>query len=281
MVVRRIGVLLHERDVDARARNYTLWPILDVWAARGFEIKCVFGVDSEVEADIWIPHLDLTVVPEEYRAFLQRQPRVVNRNVHDISKRKISRNLVRHGDGYDGPVIVKTDTNSGGSPDQRIYGFRDPPRRFWRRRLRVTRMLDRNHYRIYTTARKVPRAIWRNPALVVERFLPERQDGLYRLRIATFFGSRSSALIWGSPDPIVKAVSSGIGQCTVTEAIVEERRRLGLDYAKLDYVVRDGKAILLDVSTTPAYAGRRLTAEQRGRATMLADGLDLNALASP
>ena len=218
--------------------------------------------------------------PDEYRAFLQRQPRVLSRNVHDISKRRISRSLVQRGDGYDGPVLVKTDANSGGWPDQRIYEYSDPPRRFWQRHLGVTRTLDGTKYRLYPTARKVPRAVWRNPALVVERFLPEWKDGLYRVRLATCFGNRTSTLMWGSPDPIVKATMR-LGPCEVPEAILEERRRLGLDYAKLDFVLRDGEPVLLDVNTTPIYMGDALTFEQRGRATMLADGLDLNALSSP
>ena len=53
----------------------------------------------------------------EYGAVLDAHPRVVNRQVRDSSKRRVSRNLVRPGDGWEGPVIVKTDRNHGGLPE--------------------------------------------------------------------------------------------------------------------------------------------------------------------
>ena len=38
----------------------------------------------------------------------------------DISKSKISANILRRDDSHSGPVIIKTDLNSGGLPEKRL-----------------------------------------------------------------------------------------------------------------------------------------------------------------
>jgi hypothetical protein len=77
----------------------------------------------------------MTIVPTDYSALMQRYPRVINRRVLDISKSTISANLVRPGDPYAGPVIVKTDRNYGGLPERRLThrGWRSLLRKVWNR----------------------------------------------------------------------------------------------------------------------------------------------------
>jgi len=54
--------------------------------------------------------------------FLAERPAVVNGHLVDLSKRAVSRNLVRPGDAWPGPVIVKSDLNHGGVPERRAFG---------------------------------------------------------------------------------------------------------------------------------------------------------------
>jgi D-alanine-D-alanine ligase-like ATP-grasp enzyme len=73
---------------------------------------------------------------------------------------------------------------------------------------------------------------------------------------------------------VVKAASAGPREhAEVPEPIVAARRRLGLDYAKLDFVIHDGEPVLLDVNRTPTFAGHALTPAQRRLAEWLADGI--------
>jgi hypothetical protein len=48
----------------------------------------------------------------------------------------------------------------------------------------------------------------------------------------------------------------------------QRRRELGFDFGKLDFVLRDGKAVLLDANRTPA-----LDEPELGRTAMLSEGL--------
>ncbi len=51
------------------------------------------------------------------------------------------------------------------------------------------------------------------------------------------------------------ATSHGCYELASTpDAIRGLRRRLGIDYGKLDYVVHDGEVVLLDVNRTPAVS---------------------------
>lgn len=52
------------------------------------------------------------------------------------------------------------------------------------------------------------KVVWHNPDLVVERFLPERHDGHYCLRVWMFLGDKETNTLCYSAHPIVKSVTS-------------------------------------------------------------------------
>jgi hypothetical protein len=59
----RIVVLLH-RDVSmAESARYLLELLTARWQETGVSIEIVHGIDRVVDADLVIPHLNLTVVP--------------------------------------------------------------------------------------------------------------------------------------------------------------------------------------------------------------------------
>ena len=119
---RAIAILLHETDSYPRRQRYFIWALCDLWRSEGIEIRVLKGPDGKADADLLIPHIDLTVLPHEYTKAMDRFPRVANRNLSDISKRVISRNLIDSKDAYEGPVIVKTNLNYGGMPEARLCG---------------------------------------------------------------------------------------------------------------------------------------------------------------
>ena len=75
-----------------------------------------------VEADLAVLHVDLTVVPAVYLNLARRYPRAINGNVVDISKRHMTAQEVKRGHLYGGPVIVKTNRNSGGVQERLLGG---------------------------------------------------------------------------------------------------------------------------------------------------------------
>jgi len=157
----------------------------------GIEMDIVKGLPSSShQFDLLLPHIDLTKVPGKYQHYMERFPKVLNRRVVDISKRHISKNLVSKNSDYKGPVIVKTNANYGGLPEtfnpglvekiyNRTYRFFKPG---------VVRKMKPSNYQVYNTIEDVPHPVWRNPNLVVERFMPEREDDYYCIRVCFFLG---------------------------------------------------------------------------------------------
>jgi hypothetical protein len=233
--------------------------------------RVTVGPAREVSGDVALLHVDLTRVPESAIPPNPSGTPLLNAAVRDISKRVVSRNLVQPGDSYRGPVIVKTDANYFGGPEEKGTR-RSPLRRMlehapsWR----LAGTLPRRRYPVLPAKDAVPSWVWRRRDLVVERFLPEIEEGLYVLRSWMFFGREDHAVkLYGSA-PVVKARRMVKFEYLreVPDSLRLERERLGFDFGKFDYVERGGEAILLDANKTPTVSGKRTSNLRR-----LADGL--------
>jgi hypothetical protein len=286
---KKIAILLHENDPCRRHGNRSslIWHLCAVWQQQEIEVEVVNGVGRHVDADLLFSHLTLSQVPDRYAEFRSRYPVVVNGGVHDITKRYFSTNLVQPGDGYTGPVIIKTNRNYGGLNEYQLGQEALAGRRFAflrsslnkiinrssRRFLRLARTLDVNHYPVYSTVASVPPGVFKNEALVVEKFLPERDGELYCLRVYVFLGDRHINFRVKSSEPIVKRNSIvSREEVPVPEEIVAARRRLNFDYGKFDYVINEGRVVLLDTNSTPG-GPPRVVGTSPPIATKLADGI--------
>jgi len=241
----RIVVVRHQNETQ-NFSTYLLHPLLRIWKDQGHEALIVRGIHGLPDADLAVLHVDLTTVPDDYAAAMRRYPRVVNGGALDVSKRTVSKYLLKPGDRWDGKVVAKANLNCFGVPEFRIYGtasdgFREQAE------LPVG-------YTIYPTIGRVPDRVWDNPALVVERFLPEFDGEHYYLRVYTFCGEGSRNRICMAKRPIIRgrSIIDHWAGPEVPEELIAERKRLGLDYGKLDYVLHDGKPILLDANKTPS-----------------------------
>ncbi len=230
------------------------------WEAWGINVIHVYGTERFVPADAVLVHVDLSVVPEDYLEFAHRYPLVINGKITDIRKRSYSPNLLRSGDDYPGPVIIKTSLNSSGAPEafsrytlqgqsfwqrlrRRLFSDSDPDQPFGIR--------DKKHYRIYPSLNKVPAKFLQSPDLVVEPFVPERHGEYYCLRECYFFGDVKVARCEVSLEPVFM---SGEDAPELAEPppqmIYDLREHMHLDYGKIDYVMREGKPVLFDVNKT-------------------------------
>lgn len=280
--IKKLVILTHEAHPLASQR-YFIRLLAAHWQEAGIEVKELCGPGRFEDADAAVQHVNLTVVPEEYLRLLDRYPVAVNRGTVDISKRATSENLVGPADDYPGPVIVKTNLNFGGRPEEALRARRPLVKKLWEK-LRekagrrfapltaTTRTLKR--YPIFASLEDVPRAVFANPCLVVEKFLPERRDGLYWLRKYTFFGDRHVGFRSGAREPIVKASNSVSSEpVPVPEELRAMRAAMGFDYGKFDYVVHDGRTVLLDANRTPTYRGSTPSERARSIARTLAQAL--------
>jgi hypothetical protein len=190
----------------------------------------------------------------------------------DISKRTFSQQIVQPGDDWDGPVMVKTDANFRGKPELVIA----------QRAARAGVPLDGpptkglREYPVFASLRKVPEHVWRQPHLIVEKFLPERDErGRFCLRVWSCLGDRDRSVRWRGPEPMVKAPGTVEREegLPVPEELRAWRRRLGVDFGKLDFVLYEGRWVLLDVNKTPTYSRRHEGAGPHPLAE-LAGGID-------
>jgi hypothetical protein len=251
-VGKKIVILTLESSLDFLGSRTMLEQLALTWQQQGFELEVVRGITREVEADIVISHIDLTLVPEEYTAFLQRYPVVINRNAIDISKTTISQNLLTMRDAYDGPVIVKTSENYGGIPEQAHQEGMGHSLISGQRPWRKVEYLDPHNYPRFESIKEVPNGVWKNKKLIVEKFLSERDaDGNYRLRTWYVLGDKELGKSEYSENPIVKA---GAFNKEILNHVPEElraaRKRLGIDFGRFDYAVVDGETIIYDINKT-------------------------------
>jgi hypothetical protein len=255
----KIAVLFHERARGTDLTGYIVDHLAGFWREDGHEVIYLFGTAEAPEADAIIVHVDLSVVPEEYLRLAAQYPVALNHRVRDIRKSVTSRNLVRPGDGWTGPVIVKSDLNFGGGPERELA--QTPLQRrssVWRRftragerLLRPAPSLSSDDYALFEHASDVPRRWLKLDGLVVERFLPERENGLYHLRMYQFLGDRWTCTRVAAEVPLIRArFSVGVEEIEPHPEVVAWRDQLGIDYGKLDYVVHDGEVALLDVNKT-------------------------------
>ena len=267
-----IAILFHETTPPNKFCSYRIWRLAKRWTQWGIDVQFVQGPDARIKADLVIPHIDLSVRPEAYRQLLYSRSMVANRNVTDIRKRSFSRNLVSLDDEYDGPVIVKTDSNHGGKPEKhalrrlpihkRVASTWQQGTRILRRlastgslsKLSYAQALSPAKYPVYPSKHLVPSCAFSNPDLVVERFRPEMEGRFYFIRMYEFLGSEGFAIRVRSEHPVVKGTDSPhLEFVPVDESIVALRHALGFDQGKFDYVMHDGKAVLLDVNPTPTF----------------------------
>jgi len=245
-----ILILTHEYDEFPNAA-YLIKGLIRPWQEMGHRVQVSRGLPRSADADIVVQHADLSVLPPDYVEFAKQFPAGVNRNAIDLRKRVVSRHLVASGDSWTGPVIVKSDLNSGGT-QERIYNWKaltlnrpspcPSPHLF-------------TSYPIYASQAEVPDSVWADPSLVVERFLPERDEKGYWVRFWIFLGDVERCNRICGPDPVVKGANMiTIEPIPVPEVLRAERERLGFDYGKFDFVDHEGEIVLLDANRTPTGA---------------------------
>lgn len=246
-----IAVLTGEHDAF-HGREFMLQRLFPHWIEAGHFVVVHQGPGEPPPADLAILHVDLTVVPRDYTEQLGRYRTVVNGATGDIRKRTYSRQLVSRGDGWEGPVIVKTDANCGGLPEAHWEQMEVRKGRGAGGSVRYIA----GPYPIFDSASRVPPEVWEDWQLIVERFLPERDGEGYATRAYVFFGDHERCNRVAGPHPIVKAADATTRvPVAVPDQIRDERRRLGFDYGKIDFVLHDGTPILLDANRTPTMPG--------------------------
>ncbi|MEM1412593.1 MAG: hypothetical protein AAGH19_09570, partial [Pseudomonadota bacterium] len=213
-----------------------------------------------VTADVCIVHVDLSVVPDDYMAFARRFPLMLNGRVTDIRKSRTSHNLLQPGDPWPGPVILKTDLNYAGWPEKTLQHSR------WRLKAMkaagpllksLGQIQTHDHYRVFERLEDVPDRYFKDETYVVEKFLPEVEDGLYCVNCYKFFGDLHECGRSYSTEPVVLGPNTVRREYIDPEpAVVELAKSLGLDFGKIDYAMHEGRPEIFDINRTPGRLAR-------------------------
>lgn len=285
MKKRRIAILMHEHDNKNTSIRYVVNLLAEHWREDGHEVIYLFGTKQFVPADLIFVHVDLSVVPDAYFEFAEQYPVVVNGRVRDIRKSIFSKNLLSFNDDWQGPVIVKTEKNAAGVPERWRGGFMKKVQnkvlstaglKPHDLHLLKPRLKSPHDYPIYNRMEEVPRHYFFHPGLIVQKFVPETEDGFYCLRYMSFLGDRVTCTRLKGKHPIVTGSSAEVIKHSIEPhpEIIAMRNRLQFDYGKFDYVVADGEAILLDANKTVGCSPHLLDNEEmRERRRYRAEGL--------
>jgi hypothetical protein len=264
-----VVVLTHRFDRFLR-EPFLVRSYFPTWEAMGHRVVVHEGSERPPAGDAVLLHVNRTLTPPAYLEAMSAYPVRINGRATNIAKRCVSENVVDHADGWTGPVIVKTDANAGGVPE-RLHA--EQARRAGVEGFPVPRLISRNRYPVFDSYERVPESLRSDPDLVVEKFLPERDPRGYASRHWVFFGDREYCTRIVGPHPVVK------GQDMVDRTLVEvppalraHRARLGFDFGKFDFVVHDGRPILLDANRTPT-SPPALGELQRADAERMARGI--------
>lgn len=249
-----VAILFGEHDLP---QGYVISALAEYWREDGLSVHFLSGTKKHVPADLLVLHVDMSLVPNSYMEFAGRYPQTLNLKARDIRKSSFSTLSLSRDSSYEGQVIIKTNLNFGGWPEIqqcRLRTLHDPNPwikacAWWQgRSLKRSR---KQAYRIYSSLSDVPAALWDNPQLLVEKFMPERIDGCYAIRTYHFLGTQESFFLALSENPVVKS------RTTLRTMPIEPdgrlgvlRQNLGFDYGKFDYVLVDGNPVLLDLNKT-------------------------------
>lgn len=274
----RIAVITHEYDRFQSRRGlllrqdspYMLFDLLAELKRRGHSTQILRGPSSRHDADIAVLHVDATVTPADYVEYARGFPFCLNLGAADISKRRISGAVLKDGDHWDGPVIVKSNLNHWGTPEQQLN--RQAERAGKAEPFPGVRIFDQ--YQVHASLAEVPPEMRVRTDLVVEKFIPEPAPDGFAARFWIFCGDRERCTRYVSPQRLVKGDDTIRREAVpVPEELRALRHRLGFDYGKFDFVMHGGRAVLLDANKTPGRA-RNLSKIVAAGTANLADGFE-------
>lgn len=241
-------VVLEHRHQARLGIHYMAHEFARRWEEKGHRVLFHRGFDAAPAGDIALLHHDLTVVPEAYLEVARRYPRVVNGATADIRKSRYSECRLARGDDWLGQVLIKTEANHGGHVDDALRRLalaagEEPD---------VAEATLMDHYYLCRSMREVPDDLWSQPGVIVEKFIPEKDERGSYLRVWTFFGTEERSSRYRSKAALIRFADYIDREEVVVPAEMRAiRSRLGFDFGKFDYVKHEGRYFLLDANRTP------------------------------
>jgi hypothetical protein len=201
-------------------------------------------------------HLDLSDLPTEFVHAAGYYDRTINGEAYSIRKSLYADGLLARDSNHAGPVIVKTDLNFRGIPEERYKWQRS-----WKGVARhiVKKAVDRNYiekkcpgYVIYERIEDVPEAVWSNRKLIVEKFHPvSLTPPIVKHRYDFFQGG---GILTRTTFSTVMCEAESVTDIQLEDKppqkITDLIERLGLDYGAIDYFENEDGVHVIDANKT-------------------------------
>ena len=233
MNIKSIAILGYELGFSPNDNRYIISHLCKYWEEQGITIKIIKGIKNNVEADMVLNHVDLTITPDDYIEFMEKYEYRINFNVTNISKKTYSNNLLSKNDDYSGMVFIKTDANCGGKIDYLIRQIEKHGRPVFNREKQSNWnskfFMNSYNYRLLNSMDEVPEGVWDNSNLIVERFFPEiAENNYYKVRYWYFMGDKEFNIGVQSDKPVVKGPN--IKKRFFIDHVPDELRAIRLKY---------------------------------------------------
>ena len=255
----RIGILWHPRSMRWRRRLYLISQHAAIWTEEGHQVRHFRDARAAMRwSDLIIVHADASEVKSIVAPLVDHRL-VLNLGVSDIRKSTMSDLVLHSGDPCTGPVVVKTNLNNRGLPERWLLlksGFAH-----W------DSVLRSRGYLLFPSLSDVPGDLRNHPAIVVERFEAQSENGHFMTASATFFGDEVSCVRLTASTWQVKQQEAFAWERLdeVPIEVTNKRRALGLDYGKIDFTTNETGTHIFDVNKTIGRIAFVPNAEQMRR----------------
>lgn len=260
---RRLAVL-HSRATPAGAPHHMISLVEKHLRELGVEVVHLRNPNRFVPADAIFVHVDLSVVPDKITRLAAKYPLQINAEARDIRKTSFADGLLERWNTYDAPVIVKSDLNYGGMPEYQALGLAGRAIHKARRLLNgrpAPKVASKSDYRIYPTLSAVPDEMFAD-GTVVQKLLLEKDGDRNILREYIFLGNLHYENIERSARAIIAEDEHVSCEPFVPHPrLINLRRRMKLDYGKIDYVMIDGEPFIFDANKTMGLGEKLGTAD--------------------
>jgi hypothetical protein len=258
--------LVHEGYGPVADGGYLINLMIPLWEKMGCRVMQASALEPWPEADGAFIHVDLSVVPASYTEQAARYEYRWNSSIHDIRKRSLCTGLIQPEAVYEGPVMVKTNLNHAGIPErnrvihQNLQRRRKWLKKFWpgwrQKHLEVEpSQLNKSHYQVFPSLDQVPPEMRYSEDWVMQTFLTEPMAEGYALHEYYFLGGAGYVRAEVGAEPCFtsgRIVSERVD--SIPPELLALRRRLGLDYGKIDFIMQENRPFVFDVNKTVGFS---------------------------
>lgn len=240
--------ILGNSGQPSRSSGHLIGLLAEQWRQNGIEVIELTGPSRFVEADLLLLHLSRPLVPEDYRRFAAQYPVTFNAGATDLRKNLYADGLLKADAAYRAPVIVKpvdryASMSSARPASRGVFGFRP--------RAGTAAAASNDNARIYSSLADVPAEKF-SADYIVQKFVPEEQNGRYALRQYFFLGDRHFISLQTSGAAIIHSSAPlSLDAWTPPQVLLDLRAKLGLDYGRIDFVMHEGRPFVLGATRSP------------------------------